>query len=116
MIRRNDDRKIDLRESVRGGVGRTIQENVLCGEGELNGKGRLYAHMKLEPGCSIGFHEHIGDTEAYYILKGNAEYDDNGVTTTLQKGDVTFTDDGEGHAIKNVGDSTLEFMALILYK
>ena len=116
MIRRSDERKIDLREQVRGGDGVTIQQNVLNDEAELNGKGRTYAHIKLEPGCSMGFHEHHGETECYYILKGTAEYNDNGEMKTLCEGDVSFTDDGEGHGIKNNGPGDLEFMALILYK
>ena len=116
MIRRSGDRKIDLRDQVRGGDGVTIQQNVLNDEAELNGKGRTYAHIVLKPGCSMGYHEHHGETECYYILKGEAEYNDNGKMTKLWKGDVSFTDDGEGHGIKNNGAEDLEFMALILYK
>ena len=65
--------------------------------------------------CEVGYHIHEGDTEVYYILKGEGEYNDNGVMRTLYPGDVSFTDDGEGHGIKNVSDEPLIFVALILY-
>ncbi len=34
--------------------------------------------MTLEPGCSLGYHEHHGESETYYIIQGQGEYNDNG--------------------------------------
>ena len=89
----------------------------------------MFAHTSLEPGGSIGYHVHEGESETYYILNGTAEFSDNGniVTLTdgsvvyvnrdpLKAGDVAYTPDGEGHGIRNVGEDTLHFIALILYK
>ena len=50
------------------------------------------------------------------MLSGEAEYNDNGTVTTIKAGDVTFTGDGEGHAITNYRDEPARFIALILYK
>lgn len=116
MIRHADEVKTDYRENVRGGNGTVIQRNILNDAAEMNGKGRTYAHMILEPGCSIGFHVHQGDSECYYVIKGEGEYNENNErTVTLHAGDATITPDGCGHAIKNIGNENLEFIALILY-
>ncbi len=55
--------------------------------------------MTLEPGCSLGYHEHQGESETYYILTGEGTYDDNGRIRPVKAGDVTFTPDGCGHAL-----------------
>lgn len=65
-------------------------------------------------GCSLGYHEHHGETETYYILSGEGEYDDNGVKRPVKAGDITITPDGKGHGLTNTGDTDLVFMALII--
>ena len=83
-------------------------------EKELNGKCGLYAEVTIEPGCSLGYHEHHGESETYYIIKGQGNYDDNGQIRPVTVGDRTFTPDGYGHGITNTGDTDLVFMALII--
>ena len=36
----------------------------------LYGHGRMFAHITVDPGCSIGYHDHQHETEFYYIIKG----------------------------------------------
>lgn len=100
-------------ENMCGGKGHVLIRHLL-GEKELNGKCGLYAEVTLEPGCSLGYHEHHGESETYYILSGQGIYSDNGILRMVQAGDVTFTPDGEGHALTNTGDDSLVFMALII--
>ncbi len=100
-------------EGMRGGKGHVIVEDIL-GEQEFRGKGRLYAKVTLEPGCSIGYHEHHNESETYYFLSGEGEYSDNGKLMTVRPGDATFTPDGTGHGLENTGSENLVFMALIL--
>ena len=69
----------------------------------------------IPPGCSIGQHTHEGDFETYYILKGRARVNDNGVIAELGPGDMTQCRDGQFHSIENTGDSDLEYLAVILY-
>jgi len=114
MVKRNSSYEVQISENMRGGDGPVKLEHLLSGE-ELNNKGRLFAKISLEPGCSIGFHIHENEMESYTILCGEAEYDDNGETVKLYPGDTTHTPAGEGHAIKNTGNTTLEFIALILF-
>ena len=114
MIRRRDERTLDVKQMF-GGQGQAKMYRILEGADEMYGKGRIFNHLVLEPGCEIGWHIHHGDGETYYILKGHGEYSDNGNIIAVSTGDTTFVGDGEGHSIKNTGSEPLEFVALILY-
>jgi mannose-6-phosphate isomerase-like protein (cupin superfamily) len=116
MVRRDNERTIDRRENLFGGEGIVTVRSLLNGDNEMYGKGRVFAHSTLQPGCSIGFHIHNNESETYYIYSGTGEFNDNGTVKTVRAGDVTFTGAGEGHGIKNIGTEPLEFIALILYK
>lgn len=113
MIRRKEDFSIDVRENMRGGEGSVKIEKLWEPGKDLKANNRLFAKLTLEPGCGIGFHNHENEEEVFVILKGKAEADDNGKTVILNAGDTILTGDGGGHAIKNVGDDTLEIMAVI---
>ena len=71
--------------------------------------------MTIEPGCSLGYHEHHGESETYYILSGKGDYNDNGTVRPVKAGDITYTPNGCGHGLENTGDENLVFMALIIY-
>ena len=114
MIRRSDEKAAETRKMF-GGQGEAVMIRILNGAEEMYGKGRVFNHVVLRPGCEIGWHLHRGDGETYYILKGHGIYNDNGTETEVGPGDVTFTDDGEGHALLNDGEEDLELIALILY-
>lgn len=101
-------------ENMHGGEGHVIIKRLLD-EKQLNGKCGLYAEVTIEPGCSLGYHEHHGESETYYILSGKGIYSDNGTLRMVEAGDVTFTPDGKGHALTNSGDEDLVFMALIIF-
>ena len=82
---------------------------------ELAGKCDMFAKVTIPPGCSIGVHEHHGNTETYHIISGEALYNDNGHEVHLSAGATTFCPDGEKHGIENPSaDSDLVFMALII--
>lgn len=106
--------KISRIEQMCGGKGHVIIKEILEGE-QLNGKCRLYAEVTLEPGCSLGYHEHYGESETYYILSGQGTYNDNGIFfRPVEAGDITFTPSGSGHGLANTGNTDLVFMALII--
>lgn len=100
---------------IRGGNGETEMRKILTGADEMYGKGRMFNHMVLAPGNTIGEHAHSGDNEIFYFLKGTGEYNDNGKTVTVSAGDTVVCNDGETHSLKNTGAEPLEFIALILY-
>ena len=97
-----------------GGQG-TITIVKLLTPKELADKCDLYAKVIIPPQCSIGVHEHHGNTETYHILSGSAIYNDNGRETTLTAGSTTYCPDGEKHGIANPSKTeNLVFMALII--
>ena len=114
IVRRNDERKSFSRQFFEGD-GELYMRQITNSVNELSGKGRLFNHVYIEPGRSLGWHIHKGDSEIYYILKGDGEYSDNGNIIDVHAGDVTIVFDGEGHSIKNTGNETLEMIALIVY-
>lgn len=114
FVRRDAD-AVRSEKQMFGGEGTAKFQQILNGAEELGGKGRLFNKVFLEPGCEIGWHIHHGDNETYFILSGKGEYNDNGTVVEVLPGDVTFVNDGEGHAMKAIGDETLVMIALILY-
>jgi len=115
MIKRKDSYETKINENMRGGDGSAKIEQLLTPD-ELNNKGRLFAKITLEPGSSIGSHVHEGEMESFFVVRGEAEYDDNGETVTLCTGDTTHTPSGKGHAVKSIGNEPLELIALILFE
>lgn len=115
MITRNEERNYGRTDNLRGGEGYMLAKVILPME-KMDGKGRLFNHIRLEKNCEIGWHIHEGDAETYYILSGEGEYSDNGELKTVRAGDVTFTDSGEGHSLINRRDEPLDMVALVLYK
>ena len=84
---------------------------------ELDGKCDMYAKVIIPPLCSIGVHEHHGNTETYHILSGKAVYNDNGTEKEIAAGTTTFCPDGEKHGIANASATEdLVFTALIINK
>lgn len=112
MIRTQGTYEIQTRESMRGGTG-TVTIEHLWKSDELRADTRLCARIRLEPGCSIGFHRHEGEEEIFVIVAGEGEIDDNGQVGRVSAGDTILTGDGAGHAVKAVGDAPLEMIAVI---
>lgn len=114
MIKKAADLKTEYRENMRGGNG-TVELTSFASPAELNDKGRLFANITLKPGCSIGYHVHENDSELFYLIKGEAVYNDNGVECTLKASDVTICPAGSGHGIANNSKENVEICAVIVY-
>ena len=80
----------------------------------LYGHGRMFAHVTIDPGCSIGYHDHNHETEFYYILKGEGVFNDNGKEVILHAGDIGITGYGQGHGLENRSSEPVEMIALII--
>ena len=112
--------KENERETVRvdyanGGSGFLLKEALLSNE-ELGKNCRMFSKVTLKAGCELGFHEHHGEIEAYYILTGKGIYLDDNMEVEVESGDVTYCEDGHGHGLRNTGEEDLTFVALILKK
>ena len=80
---------------------------------ELYGKGRMFNHMILSPGNSIGEHTHEGDNEIFYFLKGSGLYNDNGTSVRVYPGDTAVCSSGEFHSLANDGYEWNEDMTAV---
>jgi len=114
MIRRQDELPKQSVHKLKDGQG-TIQLQHLFEEEHFHGNGRLYAICTIAPGDSIGYHQHEGEQEAYFILEGESLYNENGSQYYLKPGDFALCKDGDSHSITNTGETDLKFIALIMY-
>lgn len=97
-----------------GGKGE-VKLEMLLGEAELKDKCGLFARVTIPAGSSLGYHEHHGNGESYFVISGEGVYDDNGVKRTVKAGETTWTPDGSGHGFDNTaGGEDLVFVALIV--
>lgn len=96
-----------------GGKGEIFITHLLT-ENEMVGQCGMFAKVVIPKNCSLGEHVHKGNSETYHILQGKAMYTDNSDKYEVKPGDTTFCADGSMHAIENIGDEDLIFMALII--
>ena len=80
----------------------------------LYNHGRLFAHVTVDPGCSIGYHDHQHETEFYYIIKGEGVFNDDGKEVLVHAGDLCATGNGKFHGLENKTDESVELIALIV--
>ena len=110
MVRKETVTYVD---GLAGGRGRAKVSHIVS-EQEMMGHGRMYAKVTLPPGASVGWHQHVRDTEPYYILKGHGDFIDNDHRVYhVGAGDVCVIEVGQYHSMENNSDEDLEFMALI---
>ncbi|PWL48798.1 MAG: cupin domain-containing protein [Clostridiales bacterium] len=115
MIKKGHTIPVQENEHMRGGDGTVILHHFL-NQDEFYGKGRLFSHITVNPGCSVGYHEHHGETEIYAVLSGNGVFNDNGEEAPVTAGDVMITKGGQGHGVACAGSCPLELIALIIYE
>jgi len=114
MIKKKSEIQGKVTTNLRGGKGDITMFHFLT-EQEVRGAGRLFAKFVVEPGNSIGAHMHEGEMEAFYVLKGKGLVLDDGAEVILEAGDCHICPDGHTHSIKNIGEDSLEFIAIVLY-
>ena len=108
-------------EGAQGGKGKVLRREIVSKD-ELNGHGRLYAHNILPSGSSVGWHQHVNDTEPYYILSGEGDFyegtsqDGERIKTHVKAGDICTIPVGGWHSLENNSNGELEVIALIYNK
>lgn len=112
MVKKNNEMITEIRENMRDGKG-NVEITHIYKNDELKGNVRLCARVKINPGCSIGVHEHVQEEEIYYILSGRGIVIDDGIPKELGVGDAVLTRDGASHSIECIGDEPLILMAII---
>jgi len=109
MIISSKNQRVEQRTGERLGTSTKLLE-----EEQMHGKAKVFARVVLRPGSMAPLHRHEGSFEAFYILTGKGEVNDNGVIAEVKVGDVVFTDDAESHSIRNIGETNLEYIALVI--
>lgn len=104
-----------VKEHVASGKGFVINEPILSPK-EMGDSCKMFSKITLKPGCSIGFHKHEGNGEAYCFLAGEGTYNENGTLKKVSAGDTTWCPSGESHGLENTGKTDLVFIALIINK
>jgi len=113
MIRKAEQMRTELLPNLKDGKDTVKVVNFIEGE-EVDNKGRLFGISIIPVGGSIGYHQHVGDFEIYYILQGKALVNDNGEEAFLESGDMMYCKEGDFHSIQNIGAVELQYVALIL--
>ena len=112
MVIHRNEMKSEEKEKMRGGDGNTRLTYLVNTDTEKHT--RLLAEIVLNPGCSIGNHNHVNETEYYFIISGTGIVNDDGKEVPIQAGDSIVTGNGASHSIKNSGTVPLLFHAVII--
>lgn len=107
------DHRVEIREKARGGKGSVELHHLLEME-QLAPNSRLLCKTIIEPGNSMGFHIHEGESEFFYVFSGVAKFYDGNEEALLYPGDTYFTPSGSGHSIEVIGEKPLEYLALVM--
>ena len=70
--------------------------------------------LRIEPGDSIGYHQHVTNEDVYIIVSGEGVFKDkDGKDKPVKAGDVAIVRKGESHGIANTGKVPLVFVDVI---
>ena len=75
---------------------------------------KVLAEVNLNPGCSIGYHRHDSEIHFYIVVSGTGLVNDDGKEVQVSAGDVTVTENGASHSIKNNGTEPLVLHSIIV--
>lgn len=112
MIIRSEEMKRTVRPNMRGGDGEVVVTNLM--DAQEMAHTRLFSTLTLERGCSIGEHDHVNETEYYWILAGEGIVTEKDGDHRVRVGDLVVTGGGASHAIRNESEETLILLALII--
>jgi mannose-6-phosphate isomerase-like protein (cupin superfamily) len=113
MVRKASELKEEPKENLRGGNGVLGFSNYFT-QDEMQNKARLCTKIIINPGCSIGWHEHVNEEEIFFIISGSGTLNDNGVISEIKAGDAALTRNKEFHSIENTGSEPIEMLAIII--
>jgi mannose-6-phosphate isomerase-like protein (cupin superfamily) len=112
MIVQRSAMKTDQKEKMRGGEG--IVNFTYFGPNDTEKNARMLAEISLDPGVSIGYHQHDKETEYFIFISGAGIANDNGTEHPVKAGDMMVTGNGASHSVKNTGTVPLVFNAIIV--
>ncbi|MBD3385841.1 cupin domain-containing protein [candidate division KSB1 bacterium] len=112
MIKKKTDMQREPLPECHGGKGALDWTNVLENK-DLKGRRLKFWHDNiLEPGVSIGVHQHKDDEEYYYIIDGEGTMTLDDKTFTVQPGDITAVYPGGYHGLENTGSEPMRIIVV----
>ena len=111
LIKRNE-MITEEKEKLRDGVGKASVCTLVNCENEKNI--RYLSQITLEPGSTVGKHNHVNETEYFVFLSGSGIVDDDGKEEQVNAGDVIITGKGAYHSVNNTGSVPLVFIGVIV--
>ena len=114
MLNHHETMKTITRENIKGGSG-AIQQQILIAKEDMDGYARHCVVMTVNPGCSIGIHDHIGEAEFFYLLEGELVTHCDGRDVPFLPGDASFTTGaGNMHRLENCSDQPAKLLAIVM--
>ena len=65
MYKMYDEMHVEVKHHLRGGEGDPVTRQIFSPE-ELGGRAEMFNIMTLQPGESVGVHDHVTNGEAYW--------------------------------------------------
>ena len=103
------------RHDVAGGHGTVYGEYAFTRDKALKDQAiKEVSWLRLMPGDSIGYHQHVTNEDVYVIVSGEGVFKDkDGKDKPVKAGDVAIVRKGESHGIANTGKEPLVFVDVI---
>jgi len=111
MIRRHSELLEEAKANIRGGVGAARGVDFLK-NGDMDGILSM-GRTTLEPGSTIGEHEHPNTEDLYLILEGRGIGVLNGERFPVGPGDLFLVKAGGSHGLINDSDGPLTFLGVL---
>lgn len=111
MIRRKVEAREELRDAMRGGVGKALLREVVS-PGDMAGVD-FVSVVTLESGSSVGSHRHGGTEELYLVIEGSGLATLDGESFEVGPGDAFLVKDGHSHGLENTSSTLLSFVAVL---
>ena len=114
MIRKLAELPVTAKMNARGGVG-PARSSAYLADGDMAGV-LAAGQTVLEPGSSIGEHNHPSTEELYLILDGQGQGVLDGRSFPVAAGDLFVVKAGHSHGLINDSDATLTYFGLMTPK
>lgn len=102
-----------IKIGLRGGQGISWVKALITGGERLEGV-TFVAFVRIEPGSSLGYHQHHDDGEIYYIVSGSGDfYTSPDESIPVKAGDMTYLLPGQRHGITNTSTEDLVMLAMV---
>lgn len=112
MIIRKNERNPESIQNMRGGDGTVNKLNYFASN--VVPKVKMLSEIRLESGCSIGTHSHMGESEIFICKEGELLLNNNGEEVVLSVGEAAICLSGETHGIANHGKIPAAVYAVII--